>query len=172
MFEGLWESRFQGVLAIELPSIYCKANVSISTGSLTLLRGDWGLKTLLMVDSDPESSPQGCVHTSFETERSTRERWVQAGGVVWAMGRPEAEAQGTECEKENADSALCNQERLLTHGKTIAAAETCTCPRFSSLLILSSSDYNLAFSVYLMTGKYSMFILKWLWQLHFSTVRP
>lgn len=85
MFEGLWESRFQGVLAIELLSIYCKANVSISTVSLTLLRGDWGLKTLLMVDSDPESFPQCCVYTSFETERSTRKMWVQRGGMVWAM---------------------------------------------------------------------------------------
>lgn len=85
MFEGLWESRFQGVLATELLSIYCKAKVIISTVSLTLLKGNWGLKTLLIVDSDLESSLQGCVYTSSETERSTRKMWVQGGGVVWAM---------------------------------------------------------------------------------------
>ena len=65
-----------------------------------------------------------------------------------------------EYEKENSDSELRNEERLLTHGKTISAVETCKSPKFSSLLILSFSDYNLAFSVCLMTGKYSMVILK------------
>ena len=46
-----------------------------------------------------------------------------------------------------------------TNGKTISAAETCKSPKFNSMLTQSSPDYNLSFSVDLMTGKYSMVIL-------------
>lgn len=64
-----------------------------------------------------------------------------------------------ECEEANVDSALCNEEGLLTNGKTISAAETCKSPKFNSMLTQSSPDYNLSFSVDLVTGKHSMVIL-------------
>lgn len=113
-----------------------------------------------MVDSDLESSPaQGCVHTSFETGE-VNQREVGAGAWAWC-GQWKCQRQ-----KHRARNV---KRKMLTVRFAIkkdsdpwqdyrAAAETCTCPRFSSLLILSSSDYNLAFSVYLRTGKYSMFI--------------
>ena len=62
--------------------------------------------------------------------------------------------------RKTVTSELRNEEKLLTHGNTISAAETCKSLKFSSLLILSSSDYNLAFSVHLMAGKYSMVMLQ------------
>lgn len=58
--EELWESLFYRVFITGLLPIYCKANATISTIGLTLLRGDWGLKTSLMISFGLDSAPQSC----------------------------------------------------------------------------------------------------------------
>lgn len=97
VFEDLWESLLYGILIIELLSVYWEVNVIISTISLILWWGGWGLNA-----SDGELWSKACptalqgekayiIYTSDETKNSIKKgegvRIVRSGSAGNRTGR-------------------------------------------------------------------------------------